>query len=125
MGLFEETPIVSLGDFKYDENDNIHCYLSNNFVTEDNIKSTQFLPMITLMLQKESKFMNMCMGIEFDGEIKFDEENTGSVFIAFMDESKNIAEIIKKKLIYPGSTKLIYFIVSELRNDKIKKFITD
>jgi hypothetical protein len=133
MGMFERTPVVPLGDFKFD--DNIHCYLNNNFVTEEDMKKTVFLPMITLMMQKESKFMNLCMGIEFDKEIsKEDIENienndntdfTGTVFLAFLDDDRNIAEILKKKLIFPGSTKLIYFIVGELRNDKIKKLISE
>jgi hypothetical protein len=127
MGMFERTPIVPLGDFKFD--DEKHCYLNNNFVTQEDIEKTVFLPMITLMMQKESKFMDLCMGIEFDKEINIEElengEFTGSVFIAFLDESRNIAEILKKKLIFPGSTKLIYFLVGELRNEKIKKLFNE
>ena len=121
MGLFEKTPSVSLGDFKFDEN--IHCYLTTNFVFEEDITKTEFHPMISLMVQKENKFMNLCLGIEFNNKIKLAEENEGTVFIAFMDEEKNISEIIKKKLIYPGSNKLIYFLVGELKNDKIKTYI--
>jgi hypothetical protein len=130
MGMFERTPVVPLGDFKFD--DNIHCYLNNNFVTEEDIEKTVFLPMITLMMQKESKFMNLCMGIEFDKEIKKEDlenmentEFTGTAFLAFLDDQRNIAEILKKKLIFPGSTKLIYILVGELRNDKIKKLINE
>jgi hypothetical protein len=124
MGLFETKPVVSLGDFKL--NENTHCYLSSNFVTEEDIKKTNFLPMITLMISKNDKFMNMCMGIEFDKDDKtIDGENTGSVFIAFIDENKNIGEILKKKLIYPGSKKLIYFLVGELKNEKVRKYILD
>jgi hypothetical protein len=127
MGMFERTPIVPLGDFKFD--DEKHCYLSNNFVTQEDIEKTLFLPMITLMMQKQSKFMNLCMGIEFDSEIKLEDiedgEFTGSVFLAFLDDERNIAEILKKKLIFPGSTKLIYFLVGELRMDKIKKLINE
>ena len=134
MGMFERTPVVPLGDFKFDEN--IHSYLNNNFVNQEDIKKTVFLPMITMMMQKESKFMNLCMGIEFDKEINNEDieniennvenvEFTGTVFLAFLDDDRNIAEILKKKLIFPGSTKLIYFIVGELKNDKIKKLISE
>lgn len=142
MGLFETKPIVSLGDFKL--NENTHCYLSSNFVTEDDIKNTNFLPMITLMISKNDKFMNMCMGIEFDNnntntntedntntntnkmlDVDLNSTHTGSVFIAFIDENKNIGEILKKKLIYPGSKKLIYFLVGELKNEKVRKYILD
>jgi len=127
MGMFETTPVVPLGDFKFD--DKIHCYLTNNFVTQEDIEKTVFLPMITLMIQKESKFMNLCMGIEFEKEINIEEiengEFTGTVFIAFLDDKRNIAELLKKKLIFPGSTKLIYFLVGELKSDKIKKLINE
>jgi hypothetical protein len=63
------------------------------------------------------------MGVEFEQDIKLEEENIGSVFILFSDEQKGVAEIVKKKLIYPGSNKIIYFLVNELRNDKIKAYI--
>jgi hypothetical protein len=80
-------------------------------------------PQITLMINKNNNFFKLSMGIEFEEEIKVEEENKGSVFIMFTDEQKGVAEIVKKKLIYPGSTKIIYFLVNELRNDKIKAYI--
>jgi hypothetical protein len=127
MGMFERAPVVPLGDFKFD--DDKHCYLTSNFVTGEDIEKTTYMPMITLMMQRESKFMNLCMGIEFDKEIKLEEiedgEFTGSVFLAFLDDERNIAEILKKKLIFPGSTKLIYFLVGELKNEKIKKLFNE
>jgi hypothetical protein len=129
MGLFETKPTVSLGDFKL--NEDTHCYLSSNFITEEDINKTNFLPMVTLMISRKDKFMNMCMGIEFDkssddtSTINVNDTHTGSVFIAFIDENKNIGEILKKKLIYPGSSKLIYFLVGELKNEKVRKYILD
>lgn len=121
MGIFETMPTVPLGDFKFDETK--HCYLTSNFVNEDDIQKTTFLPMITLMVHKEGRIMNICMGIEFNEEIDITKENKGSVFIGFIDEENNIGEILKKNLIYPGSTKLIYFLVGELKNDTIKKYM--
>jgi hypothetical protein len=121
MGMFETMPTVPLGDFKFD--DTKHCYLTSNFVSEEDIEKTSFLPMITLMVHKEGRIMNICMGIEFGEEIDLTKENNGSVFIGFIDEENNIGEILKKNLIYPGSTKLIYFLVGELKNDTIRKYM--
>ena len=123
MGMFETLPSVPLGDFKMDED--THCYLSSNFVFEEELSTHKMFPQITLMINKNGNFFKLSMGIELEEEVevKLEEENKGSVFIMFTDEQKEVAEIIKKKLIYPGSTKIIYFLVNELRNDKIKAYI--
>ena len=121
MGMFENLPSVPLGDFKADED--VHCYLTSNFVFEDELKTHKMFPQITLMINKNDKFFKLSMGIEIEKDIQIEEENIGSAFIMFTDEQKGVAEIVKKKLIYPGSTKIIYFLVNELRNDKIKAYI--
>ncbi len=121
MGMFENLPSVPLGDFKMD--DTAHCYLTSNFVFEEELSTHKMFPQITLMINKNNNFFKLSMGVEFEQDIKIEEENTGSVFILFSDEQKGIAEIVKKKLIYPGSNKIIYFLVNELRNDKIKAYI--
>ena len=121
MGMFETLPSVSLGDFKMD--DETHCYLTSNFVFEEELSTHKMFPQITLMINKNNNFFKLSMGVEFEQDIKLEEENIGSVFILFSDEQKGVAEIVKKKLIYPGSNKIIYFLVNELRNDKIKAYI--
>ncbi len=121
MGMFETLPSVSLGDFKMD--DTTHCYLTSNFVFEEELSTHKMFPQITLMINKNNNFFKLSMGVEFEQDIKLEEENIGSVFILFSDEQKGVAEIVKKKLIYPGSNKIIYFLVNELRNDKIKAYI--
>jgi hypothetical protein len=121
MGMFENLPSVPLGDFKMD--DTTHCYLTSNFVFEEELSTHKMFPQITLMINKNNNFFKLSMGVEFEQDIKIEEENSGSVFIMFSDEQKGVAEIIKKKLIYPGSNKIIYFLVNELRNDKIKAYI--
>lgn len=123
MGMFETLPSVSLGDFKAD--DDAHCYLTSNFVFEEELKTHKMFPQITLLVNKNNKFFKLSMGVEFDKEITIDGENVGSTFIMFSDEQKGVAEIVKKKLIYPGSAKIIYFLVNELRNDKIKAYINE
>ena len=121
MGLFDTVPNVSLGDFKI--TDDIHAYLYSNFVTEEDIRENTFLSMITMMIHKDGKLMNVCLGIDFDNPINLEQECIGSCFIAFIDENRNIGEILKKKLPYPGSDKIIYFLVNELKNEKIRDYI--
>lgn len=123
MGMFETLPNVPLGDFKAD--DDAHCYLTSNFVFEDELKTHKMFPQITLMINKNNHFYKLSMGIEFDKEVDIEGENSGSTFIMFSDEQKGVAEIVKKKLIYPGSAKIIYFLVNELRNDKIRTYINE
>lgn len=123
MGMFETLPSVPLGDFKAD--DDAHCYITSDFVFEEELKTHKMFPQITLMINKNNHFFKLSMGIEFDKDVVIEGENTGSTFIMFTDEQKGVAEIVKKKLIYPGSAKIIYFLVNELRNDKIRTYINE
>ena len=123
MGMFETLPSVPLGDFKAD--DDAHCYLTSNFIFEEELKTHKMFPQITLMVNKNNHFFKLSMGVEFEKEIDLNGENFGSTFIMFSDEQKGVAEIVKKKLIYPGSAKIIYFLVNELRNDKIRTYINE
>ena len=50
MGMFETLPSVPLGDFKMDED--THCYLSSNFVFEDELTTHKMFPQITLMIKE-------------------------------------------------------------------------
>lgn len=123
MGMFETLPSVPLGDFKAD--DDAHCYLTSNFIFEEELKTHKMFSQITLMVNKNNHFFKLSMGVEFEKEIDLNGENFGSTFIMFSDEQKGVAEIVKKKLIYPGSAKIIYFLVNELRNDKIRTYINE
>lgn len=123
MGMFDTLPCVPLGDFKAD--DDAHCYLTSNFIFEDELLTHKMFSQITLLVNKNNHFFKLSMGIDFDKEIDIDGENSGSAFIMFSDEQRGVAEIVKKKLIYPGSAKIIYFLVNELRNDKIRTYINE
>lgn len=123
MGMFENLPSVPLGDFKVD--DDTHCYLTSNFVFEKDIYEYDIFPQITLVLNKNNNFFKLLLCIKFENPIDLDKENIGDVTIIFSDEQRASAEIIKKKLIYPGSEKIIYFLVNELKNDKIKTYINE
>jgi hypothetical protein len=123
MGFFDILPSVELGNFAYDTE--THCYLTSNFIFECDLKEVLLHNMITVNILKNGNLSQLVMGIEFDSAINLDGDNIGSVFIAYINEEKEQREILKKKLIYPGSTKLVFFVLSELRNEKIKTYIRD
>lgn len=123
MGFFDILPSVELGNFAYDTE--THCYLTSNFIFESDLKEVLLHNMITVNILKNGNLSQLVMGIEFDSAINLDGDNIGSVFIAYINEEKEQREILKKKLIYPGSTKLVFFVLSELRNEKIKTYIRD
>ena len=123
MGFFDILPSVELGNFAYDTE--THCMLTSNFVFETDLKEVLLHNMITLNIIKNGLLMQIVMGIEFDSDIDLEGDNVGSVFIAYINENKSQRELLKKKLIYPGSTKLVFFVLSELRNEKIQTYIRD
>ena len=123
MGFFDILPSVELGNFAYDTE--THCYITSNFIFESDLKEVLLHNMITVNILKNGNLSQLVMGIEFDSAINLDGDNIGSVFIAYINEEKEQREILKKKLIYPGSTKLVFFVLSELRNEKIKTYIRD
>jgi hypothetical protein len=123
MGFFDILPSVELGNFAYDTD--THCYLTSNFVFEADLKEVLLHNMITINIIKKGILLQLIMGIEFDKDINLEGDNIGSVFIAYINEEKSQREILKKNLIYPGSSKIVFFILSELRNEKIKAYIRD
>jgi hypothetical protein len=44
-------------------------------------------------------------------------------YIELVDKEKGYREVIKKGLIFPGSTKIVYFLIRELSNEKISSYI--
>jgi len=119
MGMFETLPLVKLGDFNHND---LFCYLTSHFVFEDIVNKNN-IDMITLNITKDDRIMELIIGIEFKDSIDLEELNKGEVYIKFVDKEKNIDEIIKKNLIFPGSTKILYFLVAELKNDKVSAYI--
>ena len=79
--------------------------------------------MITLNINNNGKLSKLVIGIEFKDSIDLDNSNTGSVYIKYIDDKRT--EIVKKNLTFPGSTKILYFLVRELKNDKIQSYINE
>jgi hypothetical protein len=122
MGLFENLPIVNLGDFNIE---GVHYYLTSHFSFLENIDNNNMFDMINLNINKNGKLSYLTVGIEFTNKIDIDNLNRGMAYLRYVDNEKNINEVVKKNLIFPGSTKILYFLVRELKNDKIQSYINE
>ena len=122
MGLFENLPIVNLGDFNIE---GVHYYLTSHFSFLENIDNSKMIDMINLNINRNGKLSYLSVGIEFSNKIDIDNLNQGMAYLRYVDNEKNINEVVKKNLIFPGSTKILYFLVRELKNDKIQSYINE
>lgn len=125
MGFFENLPVVNLGDFNFE---NMYCNLTSHFISLDNINNlnnidNNLFDIITLNININGKVTQLSVGIHFNNIIDIETLNTGSVYLRYVDKDKNINDIVKKNLMFPGSKNIIYFLVRELKNDKIQSYI--
>ena len=121
MGLFETIPIVHLGDFNKDD---IYYNLTSHFLFKEDLEKDK-LDIIRLNITKNGKLSYLSLGIHIPDGCTVDGLNKGSCYLRYVDEERNINDIIKENLIYPGSTKILYFIVAELKNTKIQSYINE
>ena len=120
MGLFESLPVVNLGDFNIEGK---YYFLTSHFVFEQDLNNNNMIDMLALNINNNGKLSKLVTGIEFNDSIDLDNPNQGAVYLRYIDDNRN--EIIKKNLTFPGSTKILYFLVRELKNDKIQSYINE
>ena len=127
MGCFDHEPSVSLGNFN---SEGKSFYLESNFIRKDNgeiIETNKNLyPIMSVYINDNGRMIKITTGIELkvnSTDIEVDKEYTGLAYIELVDQEKNYREIIKKGLIFPGSTKIVYFLIKELSNEKIVSYI--
>ena len=120
MGLFESLPVVNLGDFNIEGK---YYFLTSHFIFEEDLINNNMIDMITVNINNNGKLSKLVTGIEFNNDIDLENPNPGSVYLRYIDDNRD--EIIKKNLTFPGSTKILYFLVRELKNDKIQSYINE
>jgi hypothetical protein len=137
MGYFEHEPVVSLGNFN---SEGKSFYLESNFIRKEEINggvngdingviietNKNFYPMMSIYINNSGQLIRVVTGIELKvnpADIEVDKDYTGLAYIELVDQEKNYREIIKKGLIFPGSTKIVYFLIRELSNEKISSYI--
>jgi len=122
MGTYNDEPRISLGNFNAEEKS---FYLESNFVCDKKELTNQY-PLMSVYVNDNGRLIRVQTGIEIKEKIEtinVDTEYTGTAYIELIDNEKNYREIIKCNLIFPGSTKIVYFLLRELSNEKIVNYI--
>ena len=121
MGTYHDEPRISLGNFNADGK---AFYLESNFVSEVNLETNKY-PVMSVYVNDNGRLIKVQTGIEITDDVKMDSEleYKGTSYIELIDEEKNYREVIKRDLIFPGSTKIVYFLIRELSNEKIIGYI--
>ena len=77
--------------------------------------------MITMnVLKKDGKIFKLILSVEIENPV-VDRENKGNLMIWLEYNGKRAP--LKTGLSHPGNEKLPYYLINELKNDKINKLI--
>ena len=128
MGTYHDEPLISLGNFNADGKafyleSNLICKLEGN--QQVNLE-TNLYPVMSVYVNDNGRLIKVQTGIEIKDKVSIDNadiEYTGTSYIELIDEERNYREVIKRDLIFPGSTKIVYFLIRELSNEKIIGYI--
>ena len=130
MGCFDHEPVVSLGNFNTESKS---FYLESNFISDDmvnqeneneNEETNKLFPLMSIYVYNNGSIFRVITGIELNiKNIEVDKEYKGTSYIEIVDKDKDYREVIKRGLIFPGSTKIVYFLIRELSNEKIVSYI--
>jgi len=140
VGYSDNLPTISLTNFDHEDNS---CYIESNFshIDDTHLSGTCLFDLITMnVIQKvgqelsedNSEHKNMSLTHSFCIEykiilsveltdLKYDKENKGNLMIWFEKSGKRVP--LKTNLTHPGNEKVQYYIVAELKNEKLKDLI--
>lgn len=123
MGYYNDEPVITLGNFN---SEGKSFYLESNFIKDEiinkTINKTNLYPIMSVYVYDNGKLIKVVTGIELNiDSIEVDKEYTGKAYIELVDG--DYREIIKRGLIFPGSTKIVYFLIRELSNENIADYI--
>ena len=126
MGLHEKEPIVEIYNFEFE---NTKHYINSRFIFEEDIKDNNLFDMIaidsivngeiySLVLSACPKDEDVdCYDNIKEGNIEFE----GLLCIYIHEHKTNKKSMLKRNLTYPSNEKLIYYLIAELKNDKVKE----
>ena len=122
VGLFKVVPSVEIYKF---EHDGYSCYITSNFFEfNDSYKSgTCLFDMITMDVIKSDGVtfkLRLCVEIENPNPEK---ENKGNLMIWFQSDNKEVP--LKTNLSHPGNDKVPYYLIAELKNEKIPELLKE
>ncbi len=120
IGLFKELPTIELTHFEYDGG---YCSVNTIFTHVKEESGLCLFDMITMtVVRKDGKIFKLILSVEIDNP-KVDQDNKGNLMIWF--EYNNKRAPLKTALTHPGNEKIPYYLVNELKNEKINKLIED
>ncbi len=120
IGLFKEIPSIELTHFDYEDG---YCSINTNFTEVQQSSGICLYDMITMtVIKKDGRIFKVILSVEIDNP-KLDTDNKGNLMIWL--EYKDKRAPIKTELTHPGNEKIPYYIINELKNDKINKLIEE
>ncbi len=140
VGYSDTLPTISLTNFSHEDNS---CFIESNFshIDESHLSGTCLFDLITMnVIQKDGRELSednsernnaslthsfgreykIILSVEIT-DLKLDKENKGNLMIWFEKSGKRCP--LKTNLTHPGNEKVPYYIVAELKNEKIKDLI--
>jgi hypothetical protein len=127
MGSHEKHPTVEILKFDY-PNSNYTHFINSKFIFEDDIKDNNLFDLMSVDSIIEGHINSLIVGVSPLNEnhniyeiIKDGLEFEGFINIYLHKHQDNTMTILKKNLTYPGNDKLIYYLIAELKTEKIKE----
>lgn len=120
VGLFNNIPSVPIYNFNKED---YSCYISSNFTDFENshTQGTCLFDLLTLdIIKKDGVHFKLILSVEINN-VKLEEENKGNLMIWFENENKRIP--LKTNLVHPGNEKVQYYLIAEIKNEKINNLI--
>jgi hypothetical protein len=119
VGLFKTIPSVEIYKFEHEENS---CYISSNFFELNKSKDGTYLfDMLTMDVIRNDGItfkLRLCIEVENPNPEK---ENKGNLMIWFQSDTKELP--LKTNLTHPGNEKIPYYLIAELKNEKLNELL--
>jgi len=126
VGVFTSVPSIELHKFEHKiDNFEYSCFISNNFVEfQDSFQDNPCLfDMITMdIIRTDGKISKLYLSVEIE-KVSLENENKGNLMIWYEYNDKKIP--LKSNLSHPGNEKLPYYIIAELKNDKVIELLKE
>lgn len=120
VGLFNNIPSVPIHNF---DKEDYSCYISSNFTDFENFhtEGVCLFDLLTLdIIKKDGEHYKLILSVEIT-DVKLEEENKGNLMIWFEKSGKRVP--LKTNLVHPGNEKVQYYLISEIKNEKIYELL--
>jgi len=122
VGYFKQEENIEIELTKF-EHEDYYCVINSNFTNiKEELKNGVYLyDLITMnVLKKDGTNYKIILCVEIENPV-LDSENKGNLMIWLEYQSNRTP--LKTNLTHPGNEKIPYYIINELKNDKINELI--